>query len=278
METIKEFIDSLKERFSNPFLFSFLVSFLICNWEVTLTLLFRDIDQIQALGYETYYALIKSKVNFLSGLVFPILGALFYTFGFPFLRSGIQLFNSWLFKRTDKKNLEILEGSYIEINKYLTLRDDYTSKLKKLEEIINQEGVTFQKLIDEEKKNIELSKKVEEYETFRKQSNDLSILNGKWKNTFSSEKGMNGSEIAIIEDGKYYILERNYKNHVFDIENFYYDAASQKIFFVKMPKGLKAENMETSYLLIDNLKIYPDGSMQGHENYVLDIKYTKIDE
>ncbi|KQC33413.1 hypothetical protein AAU57_08860 [Nonlabens sp. YIK11] len=99
-EIINNVIDTAKERLKNPFLGAFILSWIAFNWKAISYFILSD--EIIGERMETIEA---EYVNWVSGLVFPILFAVFYLLGLPLLMLGIDLLSKWgLEKRKDHQN------------------------------------------------------------------------------------------------------------------------------------------------------------------------------
>src|SRR5690554_5841336 len=101
---MKDIFDTIKERLSNPFIGSYVISWFICNWQIPLGLIWYNATNIEKFGYKDYRELIyKNTDNLLDWLV-PLIIALLYTFLLPLIKTGINYFNAKV-DRVDKKNI-----------------------------------------------------------------------------------------------------------------------------------------------------------------------------
>jgi hypothetical protein len=103
METFKDFFSDLKDRISNPFISSFVISWLIINYPITIGLLFYDQEQLIVDSYTSYLDLIARNKGLVNMIFYPSGFALFYTFLFPYFKARIIIFNSTLTSSTDSK-------------------------------------------------------------------------------------------------------------------------------------------------------------------------------
>ncbi|WP_254527035.1 MULTISPECIES: hypothetical protein [unclassified Sphingobacterium] len=83
---INDLIQPAKDRLSHPLIFSFICSFLIVNWELVLFFLFStDIIESKIDKFYLHYNRPKDL------LVKPVMVALVYTIGFPYITNWIKL-------------------------------------------------------------------------------------------------------------------------------------------------------------------------------------------
>jgi hypothetical protein len=96
---MSEFIDALKSaanRLTNPLLFSLLCAFSIYNWEVVVALLWYDPDEIHRAGYISVYEFISTKLEPFESVGHPLLIAVCYTAVVPFIKIGVDAFQTWV--------------------------------------------------------------------------------------------------------------------------------------------------------------------------------------
>lgn len=284
MEKIIEIFNSIKERISNPLIFSFISSWLILNWPITICLIWYDTKQIQNEGYSSIFEFIKDKINTTDSLFNPFYFAISYTFLMPVIKIFIKAFYSWTSKLSENWNLKILDGGKISINTYLNLRADHEKRSKILEEVIAKESTYLE---DYNKANTELfgiknhlnevTERLNVNETYFKQLQDYRILDGTWEVTFDSPTGGQSKETAFIDSGKYYTVT-TFGNKVqkFEIRDFYYDNRSGKVFFIKeLVPNEKTSRNPLEHFTICRLNFEGKNLLIGHENGRIRIQYSK---
>lgn len=97
--------DLISDRLSSPFIFSFIVTFLISNYKIVMVIF---TNQSESFVFDYKIQLIESYLNLTHGLIYPFIGACFYTFLYPFID---QLITSFTLKRklairNDKNKIE----------------------------------------------------------------------------------------------------------------------------------------------------------------------------
>lgn len=285
MEKINDILDNLKERFSNPFIFSFVCSWLIFNWQITVGLIWYDPFQIEKAGYNSIFDLISQNLNFLNSFLFPFISAIIYTTLMPIVKNLISALHSWTTKWGDNWNLKILDNGKISINKYLKLRSDHIERTKILEDIISAEK-TYQEqynsarteLLSEKNKNLEVSQKLNNSEKFIQQLYDFKFLDGKWLNNYQFPNGQKSSENIFIENGKYYVISTfGEKEHKFDIKNYFHDNRNGNLFFIKeILSSEKDQTPNSRHYNVNSLKIESDNFLAGLENGSTKIEYRRV--
>ncbi len=234
MDKIKEIWDSLKDRFTNPLIFSFLCAWMFCNWRILVALFWYDSIQIEKEGFETIYQFINTTLNWTNGFWWPLLVSFIYTFIIPFLKVIISAFYTKLSSWSENWNLSIIKNGQISIGKYLSLRENYNRRTKILEEVISQEEETQNKYEALRSEHFETQKQLNERNADYQSLRDIQVLQGSWINNYQGEDGINGSEEILIEGSAYYILSSfGQKQHTFDIVDFIWDRQRKKVFFVK---------------------------------------------
>ncbi len=240
MEKINDILNNIKDRLSNPLIFSFVCSWLVINWQITVALIWYDPKQIANEKCISIFDFINDKLNIIDYLVWPLVMALLYTFAMPIIKNGIKAFYSWTSKWGENWNLKILNEGKISIDKYLKLRSDYKNAMQKLEEVISEESEyidRYNKLnsdfLNSKNKLNETAKKLSDKETFIQESRDVRILDGTWevKQNIQGEKIT--QNVQIIGGGYNIVSDFGNKDYKFDIRNFYYDNIKKDVFFVK---------------------------------------------
>ena len=128
MEKISEFFKELRDRFSNPLFFSFIVGWLAINWKIVIGLFFYSMQQLEKDGYYSYFDLITKNSTITSTFCYPFTIALGYTFLVPIIRNWISMFNAWNQRWGSKKTLKISEEGQISVSKYIKLREIYEKR------------------------------------------------------------------------------------------------------------------------------------------------------
>ena len=147
MEKVSEILNNIKDRLSNPLIFSFICSWLVYNWEISVALIWYDNKQIKACGCNSIFDFIQHQLSREGSFRYPLIFAICYTFLIPLIKSGIKLFYTWISKLTDEKEIGILKNASISYEKFLSLRKKYDKKIFELVEIENGEKEYLEKMV-----------------------------------------------------------------------------------------------------------------------------------
>ena len=282
MDKISEILNSVKERVSNPLIFSFLISWLVYNWKIPVALIWFDKEQISANGSKSIFDFIEDEWKKNGYFWIPLFIALGYTFIFPIIKNLISATQTWMSKWGENLNLRLSKDGRIGIEKYLKLRNEYSEKIEELESIIAKEGELreYNKSLFIEKTTLdansyELQKKIEEIESELNNISNSSFLNGQWRYIHNDVVGNKIIENIKIIDGKWYmILNGNIDSSPkYYIEEFFFNKKLKKIIFLKFEYYGNNNNaiIRTNVL---NYNIHQN-SLEGNEDD-MKVKYEKL--
>ena len=247
-EKVKDVYENIKDRLSNPLIFSFLCSWLVLNWKIPVALIWYDKTQFSKCGCNTIFDFIelywKNEGTFLS----PVLISLIYTIAIPFVKNGIRLIFKRAQKLGDKNEAKyVLDGMTKE---HIKLKSDYDESEKKLNDKID----------------------------FISKLYDKSILSGNWTRIRNNKDNEVTNKIRI-SDGYIYITENfNNENKESLIAIFFYDRDNRKIFFVSedvdIRQAFEGKHISKMSYNINILYLKDNGDMSGLENDY-EIEYIK---
>jgi hypothetical protein len=112
-----EFNADFQKRITIPFIFSFILSWCIWNWEIVMWILSHD-----SKGIEKFFTAVWDYVRMrtiwrLPSLFGPLISAITYTLVLPtIVKTGITWFNSEVLRARKERNLRLLDN---EIEKFL---------------------------------------------------------------------------------------------------------------------------------------------------------------
>ncbi|WP_291097878.1 MULTISPECIES: hypothetical protein [unclassified Flavobacterium] len=252
MDKVSNILNNIKDRLSNPLIFSFLLSWLIFNWEITVALVWYDKSQINAEGCKSIFEFIQYKLdNRCGSFFFPFIIAIIYTLGFPYLKYGIMILN--------KKALNWGKRNEIKYIKEATSEKINTLKLN-----LNASQIEISKLND-----------------LFNNINNNKFLNGFWKLTYVINGNASEKDI-YISDGEYYEIENERRKKKFDIVQFYYNPFSNKILFMKKPieaTDARSDSFDKRYLV--NILSVADNNnnklLEGNEGDNISVSYKKLE-
>lgn len=286
MDSIKDILSSLKERFTSPLVFSFICAWMIINWQVVIALIWFDSLRFQELNHEQIFEFISKRVTYSSGIWIPLKAAVIYTLAAPILRNFIKIFYSWCYKWGEIFNLEIIGEGMISAKKYIRFRQDYDKRTKTLINLINTEDRRTELYESQKSELLELKNELsleklknQEHQAFMSDLRNVGLLDGRWKKTISFENGGNGEETVTINGGRYIIDGMFGKpEHKFDIKNLFYDKRNKDLIFVKVvTPDFQGLGRRSDYIQINSLKLMTSNKLVGTENGTTKIEYTRID-
>jgi len=280
----------IKERLSSPLFISFIISWLIINWEITIALFWYDNEQISKTGSPNLYHFISCHFNTWDILYKPLISALIYTFLSPIVKNIINLFYAWTSKWGDSWVIKISKGGKVSMEKYLEIRTKYEERTRNLENVFSSESATKNQLINKQNELqsaqdtiIDLQNSVkninehsEQVKKLLNDTRDISMLNGYWIVIYKHESRNIEKEDIYIEDGNYYIInDLGEKNAKYRIMHFYYDNKRRSISFVKAKYGDSTDLKSITEYLSNDLKYQGTDTLIGRENNRSQITYRK---
>ena len=184
MEKINEIVNSIKERLSNPFIFSFLVAWFTYNWKIPVALIWYSHSELKAEGYNGFFDLIGKQALTTNSIVYPLCFAVAYILFNPLIRNLITAFNAWMTKWGSELFFNISKDSKVPTSKFLVLRNRYNNLNKELENVIKGESLYLERSGNLEKRNADLMKQIDILNvdlTNFSQVFNVEFLNGKWE-------------------------------------------------------------------------------------------------
>lgn len=296
LDKISDVLTNIKDRLSNTFIFSFMVSWLLLNWKITIALLWYDTQQIEKAGYASLFQLIENHGNICNSVLYPACLALLYT---GLVRNILNAIQTWSTNWGDRLNIRLSRGGSIPMEKFLNLREIYKKETLQLEEIIKDESKTIEdyekersKRLSADQKIIELQTQKTEIDTYIDNLFSLSFLNGNWSVTIQPDGYSKQTNYIEIQNGEVFLTEGRSKKRAYQIGNYIYDIRRKNIFFVKYradnnsPRIVKrlekdgiqyVEAAKFDQYLINDLIVHDKNTLEGKENSI-NIKYKRTDE
>jgi hypothetical protein len=254
-------------------IFSFLVSWLIYNWKIPVALIWFDEKQISANGCNSIFEFIEDEWTRNGYFWYPFGVALLYTFGFPIVKNLISAAQTWALKWGENWNLNISRQSKVSIDKYLSLRNEYSSKIDELEKIISKENEMREynlKLFTEkgelEAKNYQLQEYIETLEHDKNQISNVRFLNGQWTYKYVNERSEMIENQIYINEGKLFYLnnEGDRLDKGIFITSFYINETSGALIFIKKNFNDKDMNVSAKYSESNFVNILSFSTVRHH--------------
>jgi hypothetical protein len=248
MKKAKEILEMVEGRLSSPLIFSFLISWLITNWEITLIILF-GVDSAPLVDGEkqSLIAAVHSRLSWPNAFCWPFFFALVYTFANPFVQSWISSFYTWLTRNTENRNLKIIgEKGLIKAQKYIDtkaeLYDQY-EKIKKITEEENEKQAKYLKLQGENQNNEiavndlnkQLRQKNEEIRILERLSSPQ-FMEGFWNISMKDNREdivFESLQVFIFTDGEIdYINNSGSRDRVAKLEYIFFNRSQKLLTFL----------------------------------------------
>ncbi len=240
MEKLSGIFDNIKDRISNPLIFSFIVSWIFINWRISVALLWYDSTKA-SFGSTSLIDYIGSQINTYESFGLPFGFAILYTFSSPIVKNGITAFYTLTNKWGDRWRLNISKGSKIPFEKYLTLHESLIKKALQLQDIIEKENVTAislqetqNTLLDERQEHRKL---LNEYSENKRVVDNLyrsNILDGIWNKSMENEnRNPQETQVIQISNNTVYIQRGGgNSDRQYQINHFIFDITQRKIQFI----------------------------------------------
>ncbi len=283
MKKTQEILDQFNERFSNPFIFSYVLSWIVLNWKIVVALLWYDSLQIKLSGANSIFDFIEINSDMERGVLYPLIGAFAYTFGMPILKNVVKAFNSWASKWGTSWSLSILKNGQISVNKYLKLRDEYQERTKVLSDVILKESEYLEKCSALETENLgikdrnnELSRSIQNSDKIINNFSNSRLLDGRWEMIFKNTEGKEIRKTILIEQSRYFeITSYNIKQEIYYVKDFFYQENYNSICFILQSIIKENEKQIAKYEVI-KLTFETQEYLVGTIDYSRDIEYRRI--
>jgi hypothetical protein len=164
MEKIRDFLAQMYDRISSPLLFSFLLSWMVINWRITVPIVFYTHSELVKDGYTSYTNLILRNSESWRMFWFPLLIASFYTFIYPFINTAILVFIAWLKGIRTTYQIRVTKDSKVPMSRFLRLNEDLKKQSDSLENLMTSEASL---LIQKNELEIKANNSVKEIERMR---------------------------------------------------------------------------------------------------------------
>lgn len=288
MDKISDFFYDLRDRVTNPLFVSFIIAWLVYNWQIPIGLIFYKGSELATDGYKSYIELISKNLEMGRSLWVPLKCSLLYTFVFPPIRLVIMAFLTWIKTISITWNLKIRSAGKVPAAKYFkVLRDNeekqkYLSDLILKEDVILRDNATTKAQLEEEKSNV--SKAQDEKVLLQNKLNvilnmaNTDWLNGDWNIKRHIKSKQNGAIIIdvqriYINNGDFFEYDKllQQKKRESTIKNYFFNDMTKEVFFIN--KSVAGEITSTHRLS------YSDSinELTGFENEDIRIDYERTD-
>jgi hypothetical protein len=285
----EEILVTLKERLTSPLFSSFLISWLVINWKVSVGLFWLNTQQLNVAGYKTYIDLVSANINIFHTLFYPLTFAIAYTFGYPYIKNEINVYLSKRNKEGDNRIFGVQKDGSMPISRYIKLKEGLDKRAEEINRIIleaskiEELNTGLQAKLDSAHETI--SDMTKEANQARRRY-DYSMLNGLWKRDYDKPvmvvdvKGartIDIHEVVSFNNSRYQLIDKGVPTIIGDIYNFQYDLHNS-IFFIKQYSDIYAEEKGIAKTSICRLIISETlDEMTGVESGV-NVTYKRINQ
>jgi hypothetical protein len=229
MNDFKDFFKDLRDRITSPLFGSFIISWLVSNWNLVLIILFNNADTLKKDRFSMIY---NSFINqsWINLWVLPSVGCLIYLFGYPIVKNKIKIYNATKQAEGDHEIVTKTIGYSIPLSEYNDRlseiekeRSNLASLIKEQLVIRDERNAAVSKVTDLEQKISNLSTDVVDLTDDLSKAKNLgvNVLDGKWKATLIMREGASVDEPWNIHSNMLYREQDSYvlKDSVANFEN-----------------------------------------------------------
>jgi hypothetical protein len=268
MEKLSEIWQHIRDRLSNPFIFSFLVSWLVFNWKVIIGLFWYDAHLIEQEGYTSYFDFIDKNVYRSNSLENPLVFALGYTVGLPILKQAIDLFQTFVDVTGTQIKMKLTGEALVPGSVVVRQQEEFRKKTAELVSAINdQKGMELAlkeeraSSLESERKNNELNRMLSETDSFINALEDVSFMDGEWEVSYP-KVGSGFKRYFQINGGQVSENVGESRHVLYTLQHFYQNIRTKRIHFVKYLDDSSDSGKKT---LVNDLKHVSDDRLEGME-------------
>jgi hypothetical protein len=244
---MKDKFNDFFDRFRNPFVSSFIISWLVINWPITIALIFDNHESLMLIGFTDYVTLIKYYLEPINSFFFPLMSAIVFTIGFPRIKAAVRKYNKQIEYNNEEEILTSTSEIRVSLKKFEFLKKEYMKKLKKLDELIEEEKVSSVE-------NVYLRQNVAELEGKIKNINEESLSIAK-----EMERNLNLSKEAhtrAINKYSRFSLDGQYKVFMGILRTSTLFTEMKPEFEIRVYQGiLSAKLREDNYQILGNIEL-----------------------
>ena len=180
-ENIKELFTDLKDRITNPFTSSFIISWLITNYQIPIALIFYKQNELWRDRHHSFIDLIKDLASIERMIYIPLACSLAYTFIFPWIKFLIHAYRAWVEVIDDNNLKKIQANEIITKETYKKFQLESFSIIEKNANLIQENSELRQSLIGYKEENSGLQIRSKELDILkREKSKEAELSNARW--------------------------------------------------------------------------------------------------
>ena len=247
METIKDFFEDVRNRLTNPFISSFIIAWMVSNWQITIAILYYNDEDNRITNSLSLIDFISQHLFIANMIIYPLLAAVIYTFGFPHFRAYIQRFQAGINTTNDDKILNITKEGHMPVTRYIKLKEDYAQKIDEISKIALDESklveINNNLITSLETQKAENERIVKEFNTVNEQLsewgafNDIGLLNDTWQLEVIENSRVTNSAVFTIINQEATLTETGVETQ-YQIEYYICNIKTKNLSFILIPKHL----------------------------------------
>jgi len=137
MDTVKDIFKDLKDRISSPFFSSFIISWMIFNYQIVIALLFYKQSELKADGYTSYLNLIKNCWDSRYMITYPLTAAVLYS---VFVKEFIKIIQTRIATWSTRFILWMTDESVVSAKTHRKSEKDLRLIIAEYADSVNIEG------------------------------------------------------------------------------------------------------------------------------------------
>jgi hypothetical protein len=135
MENLSEFWKEVKERVSNPFIFSFVMLWLIYNWKITVAILFMNEKEIILAGHKSIIGYLEAQIPNIEFWL-PVGFAALYCILFAVSKEIIRVVNASINRVGSDVYFFVSKNSKVDFELYIQQIRDLETRKKEIDTLL----------------------------------------------------------------------------------------------------------------------------------------------
>ncbi|MGJ1420463.1 hypothetical protein ACR79T_12620 [Sphingobacterium spiritivorum] len=133
---MENLLSAFAKRFSQPIILSFVIAWIVWNWEIVIALIWYNQETIKKLGVDNYVQYIELHKNIFANYIIPVCIA----FAYPIVILIANNFTAFIRKFDQKLFFFISKDANVPTKFLLDAQDDIDSKEKRISKFISKEA------------------------------------------------------------------------------------------------------------------------------------------
>jgi hypothetical protein len=262
MENLTEFWKNVKERISNPFIFSFIILWFVYNWKITLGIFLLDSNDFRLTGNLTLIDYLEGQIKY---IVFwkPIVFAILYCLFVPVIKELLRAFNAVVNRYGSDLYFRISKDSKVDFELYTQQIRDLDHNKKEIDTLLKDARTKDQErqaasaeLVIVKQRLQEMERNYQEQLETTNRMRDVKVLNGAYSVVRDGREHQDTFRVEI-QNGLY---KETTSNDSSAIEGFFFDNRNKAIVFARKNQDKNAKSQHLFYVLTRESDQYLSGT------------------